>query len=427
MIRFSNEILTKKKKAMSSKNVGLGSNAGLEGPMHTTTEVTNVLVDSPFSYPGWNTVTNFHKDRREDTAENTNVDFGGTYRFEFAKRREKLGPIQLHWTVPIPASAGSTFVRYVDYVGFHIIDTITFRQGSNQLYQITGRALHRIYHRLDKEPFLAQSHDQLLGGNLTDAQRNAAAAAAQEIWTPLDQLLWFVDTSKYLDVTAVSQKVTMEVRTFPLANVIQTDGAAPTNAVSLACTMKPTNIFVEDDERDQHIRRTLTPSGLIMQFEEIIAQEGNQMVGTAAQTVYNIRLDSFRGLIKELIFVVRDQANDVTTTALNRPNLFIQIASFRLLANSDIIVDTTTDLYGRQYLMSLYHSGDIAGGDFIYGVSWNLQPEDMLNSLGHLDFSGLSNPILEITFAAAFNGTTRIANVYGRRLNTLQLARARHG
>lgn len=403
----------------------LSTNAGLEGPLHTLVETLDILEDSPFAYRGWLTIPNFHLDRREFAPINT-VAFGSVVRFTLDKRRDKLGPIQLRWTLPaLTATGTATFARYVDFAAYHIIRNLEVRHGANVLFQISGREIHRIYHRLDKNPWMAMAHEALLlAGGLSAATRNTLAAGTQTVWTPLDDILWFTDASKYFDVAAVSQEVQINITLATLAQIVQTDDTIPTAAAGvLDVQMKPLNIFVEDDERDQHIRRTLTSSGLVMQFEEITAQENNILNTTAA--TQQIRLDSLRGLVKELVFVVRVQSDTDTTfpdNQNNRPNRFIQIQSFRILSNSEILVDTVRDEYCRGYLGPLYHSADFAAGELVYFWSWSLQPEDQLNSLGHIDFSGLANPILEITFAAV-PAVVQEVDVYARRLNTLQMAK----
>jgi hypothetical protein len=139
--------------------------------------------------------------------------------------------------------------------------------------------------------------------------------------------------------------------------------------------MQPLDVYVEDDEKMWHHQQLESQDGIHYLIEDSELQTDNLL--TAGQTSYQIQLTNFKGACKELIVVVRPDA-DRDSTAPNATNQlfnYSQIASMGIIASDVIVMDVLEDAYlrrlhlhlslraGARELQALHGTQDLGGDD----------------------------------------------------------------
>jgi hypothetical protein len=372
--------------------------------------------DSLFTYMGWVTKCNYAHRRRQMSQFGVLPSYGTTAVFRFDRSAFKRGPVQLRWTrSALTGQGGATFQRFVDFEGYATILDIEVVYGQNRLFYMTGDQLY-IKHRLLKDQRESDAANMLVFGDQSIADRNTLAASSQTLTVDLP-LWWTLDPSLYFIGTGTSHELEVRIRLRPLTDITQTDGTtAPTGSIT-QMWMQPLDIYVEDDEKRWHHAQLESADGIHYLIEDTELQLNNLL--TAGQTSYQIQLSNFKGACKELIVVVRPDA-DRDTSAPNQTNQlfgYTQILSMGVVASDVTVMDTLDDAYLRFYTWPLYHRG--VPGDFIYTHAFAMAPENYKHGTGHKTWSAMTNPILTINFSGALGANQRV-DIYSVIYNNIQ-------
>jgi hypothetical protein len=372
--------------------------------------------DSLFTYMGWVTKCNYAHRRRQMAQFGVLPSYGTTAVFRFDRSAFKRGPVQLRWTrSALTGAGGATFQRYVDFEGYATILDIEVVYGQNRLFYMTGEQLY-LKHRMLKDQRESDAANLLVFGDQSVADRTTLAASAQTLTVDLP-LYWTLDPSLYFIGTGTSHELEVRIRLRDLGSITNTDGTAtPTGGIT-AMWLQPLDIYVEDDEKRWHHAQLESADGIHYLIEDTELQLNNLI--TAGQTSYQIQLSNFKGACKELIVVVRPDA-DRSATAPNPNNAlfnYTQIGSMGVIASDVVVMDTLDDAYLRFYIWPLYHRG--VPGDFIYVHPFAMAPENYKHGTGHKTWSAMTNPILTINFNSALAANQRV-DLYSVIYNNIQ-------
>lgn len=343
-------------------------------------------------------------------------------RFQVPKRMTLLGQVQIVNTYSAITPVGGGTARFVDYAGFRQFASILNRYGSNQIQTLDWIILH-LLHKLYKTTTKQDAENVLVGGNLSVIERETAGAAAQTFITDLP-FWWTHHPSLFVNADALSHQLEIIATMCTAAELTQaTSGSTPTvtlTASNLKCRM----IHVEDEERDELVEKTLMGAGVVMAVRDFASQLDNVLA--SGSTAYNIKLTNLKDPIVELMFVVRDYTSKTTpSTITNLPYNFNRLGtngsgSWELKAAGLQVIDLITDLENLYYFNPRDHSGD--AGIAIYGHRSALDVEDWMNSTGHDNMGGLTQPTLYLNFQTA-PASQQIVDVYCVTLNTTQASK----
>jgi len=396
-----------------SKEV-LNSKFNVQDPLHIASYSPGLTI---YGHKGYTKLPNWEREVQPVTATSAAPTFGTTVRFTWPKRSTFIGMHHLVATVSALTPNGGGTARLVDYAGFRLYPLIQYRYGSNLLQSIDYVTMH-ILHRLNKRREARDAEAVLVGGNLSIAERESLGLAAQTFYTEVPAF-FTSHPSCYLNRDALSHDFEIAITLCTAAELSQaTSGTAPTFSL--------TNLYVrtilhhvEDDERDDNTARTLAGAGIVQPIRDYETQYTNSLAG--GQTTYTINLNLLKGLVSDMRFLFR-RTTSLTSpgTVNNQPFEYVtfdnDFMSWQIRASGIQVVSSRT---GRENLF-IDNAGEHTGiaGIPLYGyvASWDV--EDWLNSTGHHNYGGFSQPQLIITFAS--DPGPLVLDLWDLSLNTVQ-------
>lgn len=351
--------------------------------------------NSAYGYKGYMKLPNKEEEILYLTPDGT-VDWGKTIRFKIPKRWTFIGPIQLEAVVSAVTPNGGGTARLVDFAGFRINEKSSARYGSNQVQDITHEDLIRL-HQLFKRKNIREAEATLVGGNLSIIERESKASASQTFLCDLP-FWWTHHPSLYLNRDALSHDLEILVTTPSVGDMTQgTSGTTPSVTLS-SLQLRVVGVHVEDHERDDHTAATLNGAGVVAAIRDFERQFDNVL--PSGQTTYQIPLTSLKGLCSDFRFTVKNYTQKTSPGTINNdPYSNLAIASWEIKAGGVQIVDSRTAMQDESYHRPRDHISDVAAR--YYGYSPSADCEDFLNSTGHHNYSGFTQPTLYITFDAA--------------------------
>jgi hypothetical protein len=373
--------------------------------------------NSAYGYKGYMKLPNKEEEILYITADGV-VDFGKTIRFKIPKRWTFIGDIQLETVVSAVTANGGGTARLVDFAGFRICEKASARYGSNQVQDVTHEDLIRL-HKLYKKKNIREAEAALVGGDLSILERETLGLAAQTFLTDLP-FWWTHHPSLYLNRDALSHDLEILITTPSVGDMTQgTSGTTPSLTLT-SLQLRVRGIHVEDHERDDHTASTLHGAGIVSAIRDFERQFDN--VIASGQTTYQIPLTGLKGLCSDFRFTVKNATQKTSPgTVSNDPYSNLAVASWEIKAGGVQIVDSRTDLQDQFYHRPRDHISDVATR--MYGYSPAIDPEDLLNSTGHHNYSGFTQPTLYITFASA-PVVSQVVDVWMLTYNTVQHSKA---
>ena len=176
--------------------------------------------DSILLYNGWATTTNWKERRIVESPINSGVDYGGESIFRIDKSKFQLGPVQLFTTISALTGSGGTKNRFIDFVGYGMIETVTVKYSTNELERWTGKQL-QIYHRMFTNIRDNDSINELVAGDKASTERDVLAASAQVLIVDLP-LAFCVDPRRYLIVAGLASQIEIRIKYKQLRDIVQT-------------------------------------------------------------------------------------------------------------------------------------------------------------------------------------------------------------
>jgi hypothetical protein len=179
--------------------------------------------------------------------------------FTFEKQSTLLEDVALLMTPPALNIPGSTYARYVDYLGIAGIKEFTWRYGGNTIQTYYPDQVYERVIRLNDEH--RYNADFLALGNLSAAARNTYALAPREVRfkipTPWEDMLCHSPL-----ICGLANKLTLVVKLQDAASIIQTDGLKPPQIVWTNIHLDYQVIHTTGEVRSNFVGLSLQPEGI---------------------------------------------------------------------------------------------------------------------------------------------------------------------
>ena len=370
-------------------NHQLQRNVGIMDPLLFSNDIT----DSWFNYTGYRTVKNFYKFRKDVTPDK-DVQWGGTSVFRIPINADKWGPTQLIFTVgPVTLGTPSTThdARLVDWAGYFAWEKIELVYSTNELYTLLPEECYLRTRKQSDQEHLS-SIRELVGGDLTDVQREAAATGAQTFIVDLP-FPHTRATSRWVNLMQLSHEPQIHIKWKNLNQIVQMgDGATP-SAVLSNVHLRNTYAHLHGDERDHNTGITEEEHGLINLFEEYRYEKINIPSGSSGEVALTLR--NFKTSAKGYTLILRNLA-EVNPGAGDEPDYTneLPLDTYNLETSDGKVHEPVDGEYYKKYLWHLYHNG--VPGLNIYEWTHAMQPDDSLNSSGSLNYGLTSNLQLKV-------------------------------
>ena len=349
---------------------------------------------------------------------NSAATFNSKATFKYGKRQNFVGRTYLMWTAG--ALSGATNPRFVNYAGFRSVGKVESLYQSKDLQILHWNVMHPFHKLLDN--FERQTGvETLVGGGLDEASRITAAGGSQTFIIKLP-LFYTWHPSKFVLTDALSHEMELDWTIPSLGELTQSDNAVtPTGSIS-DVKLRIDTYHVDEIERDYHIDRTLTDTGIIFyapDYEYLLDQTPD---GSGTSRTLNIQ--GLRGSVYDFRFVIRDPTNVTSPgTADNLPTTYVDGAFLNrwrvTQSDGSEIINWTSSTENIFLENTEYHSA--VPGTAIYGVPLCFDPEDYLNSTNHDSFSNFSIPTVEFEFSS--DPGSIVIDIFTMSRNTWQIVK----
>lgn len=401
---------------------------GVAAPLLTTGTVAQPGVDtdeslaqrvdatSPWAPRQWIQTPPFVMEHQE-FAPNNPVRFGGQAIFEIPKTATLIEDAVLVLDLPpLIGGVGTTFLHYVDHLGYAIINRHRITYASNTNWSVTKWSLYRRYAMWSNDETRA-SINPLILGDATTAQRTAFAANGGRLYVELFEP-FSDDTTLAYPLVTVSQKIRFEFDFEPLVNIIHTD--SPTTVTTngdLQAYLWLNMVHTTGTEANIFFSKSLRPQGVAYMVHEPVIQNADSFANNVNNVDLRVKITNITRPIQILYWwMIPD--NLINNTGTNdyfmyNPNppppipagmsAYNPPTRWRIEANGLRIQDSIDIEFCRWHLHKKYHSS--RGGEYIIFQTYTLNPEAINAALGYMDYGNLNNPTLFITMGIGGTGT----------------------
>lgn len=392
------------------------------------------IEDSYFFYRGYTTTKNHFVTRRDVAPSEASPQLGAKATFKLPIIADKLGPMQLMFTLPLLTPNGGTPAvnpRYSDFIGFCAWEKIEFLYSTGELYTLFPEDIWIKYRRMLRQE-QKEAVAELVAGDKTIPSRIALAQTLQQIIVDLPMPCSRA-MHRWLELMQLAHEPRIEVYFKPLANLFQCDNLGGTidltqqiTNVKLRCTL----VHLDGDERDFYSSNTETENGIIRLIDDFKMEKVIIPTGTPAGD-YRIKLNNFRSSSKNFAWILRRyNALVIEPSAGNRPfeafqgaqlpGITYTIQHWYLEGADGRIFDPIEDRYNRYYMWLLYHISPAS--NYVYEWNWAITPDDLGNATGSYNLGNTTNTTLVINLTTTLAEpleVTMMVNEY----NTIQHVR----
>jgi len=372
--------------------------------------------------------------RRDVAPAESTPRFGTKTIFKLPIIADKMGPMQLFFTLPILTPVAPTNAvnpRYMDFVGYTAWEKIEFLYSTGELYTLYPEDIYSKYRRALREE-QKDAMAELVAGDKTIPSRIALATATQNLIVDLP-LPCSRAMHRWLELMQLAHEPRIEVTWKNLADIYQCDNAGGTIDLTqqLSCVkLRVTYVHLDGDERDSYSAHTETQNGIIRLIDDFKMEKAIVPNGTPIGE-YRIKLNNFRTSSKNFAFLIRTNASVLSDPFTgNKYFELIQgphnngvtytIKYWYLEGADGRIFDPVEDQYNRYYLWPLHHVSPASNA--LYEWNFAISPDDLGNATGSYNFGNTSNATLVIYFEQALQEdllVTMMVNEY----NTIQHVR----
>jgi hypothetical protein len=369
------------------------------------------ISDSYFFYRGYTTTKNHFITRRDVAPSEAAPQFGSMSTFKLPIIADKLGPIQLMFSLPILNPVGQVTPavnpRYQDFIGFTAWEKITLAYSTGELYTLFPEDAWLKYKRMLRQE-QKDAVGELVAGDKSIPQRVALAQTVQQIIVDLP-LPCSRAMHRWLEMMQLAHEPRLEVCWKPLANLFQCDNAGgqvdltqQLTVVKVRCTL----VHLDGDERDFYTSNTETENGIIRLIDDFKMEKVIVPTGTPIGE-YRIKLNNFRSSSKNFAFFIRRyNAMAIDPYLGNKPFEAFQGAQLPGIATTiqfwymegadGRIFDPVEDRYNRYYLWLLHHISPAS--TYVWEWNWAITPDDLGNATGSYNLGNTTNTTLVIYF-----------------------------
>jgi len=377
------------------------------------------LIDrnSPWVPRQWIQTPMFVTQDQEYTPSTPVTRIGGQVLFEIPKNMTYIEDMILKVILPpLIGGVGTTFLYWVDFLGFALINQMKVMYSVNTNLQIQKWSFYRKYSKwLENEQ--KASLDPLIYGNTTTAQRSALAVNGGVLYIPL--LLPFrEDTSNALPMVTLAQKLKLQFDIEALNNLIVTD--SPTQVAQngqIEYVLLVNAVHVTGSESSNIYNKCQRSQGIGYMIHEPVIQNIDTFANNTSGVELRTKIVNISRPIQALYwFIIPD--NLINNTGTNdffmyNPNPPLPIppgmaaynppVRWRIEANGLTIQDRLDIEYSRWYKSNKYHKAQ--AGEYLIFQTYSLAPEAINAALGYMDYGNLNNPTLFLTMGVGGTGT----------------------
>lgn len=363
--------------------------------------------------------------------------FGGFDRWKLRKRGGRLFKSWLRVTISAGVVNAANRAAYMDDLADGLVERCLVEASSKSIHEYNGETKKWVdrlwYHDISREADFALMYAGMPpGAGGAEAEREANVSAAITVYVPLDWL-WFTKSTDYaFTPEALSAEPDLIVYYRKLENLVYArviaTGLTPagdpfdTRPVITLSELFNEVVFTPAIENNLHLATFESRQGQIFKILDI--ESHKQQAMAAAAGTYTFQLNNFRLDSAFLVFVVR--SNDINTNwkldrCLSDPTSTIMpggcsvaalqpITSFRILANGNTIVDSTSDIENRALWRKMYFPGSQIS-DYIYFVPWGAHLREIKNVCSFQNMANLGNVELELVMPASLDGQARLVDI----------------
>lgn len=334
-----------------------------------------------------------------DISANNTPAMGATAVFDLPQDCDFIGKIDAVYTLGALTSsgAGANFPRWVDWLGFALIENVLVKWASNRIQEFNGddlMVLHCLNRRSD------DSLEDLVYGGLQaiPSERAANAAASLEVVVPLDCLIFSARPAQYLpyNIEVLREKLRIEIRNRPLVSVAESD-ASSISIASFAQVLRVYRFHVTEDEQNAILAEAggVNPELEVAALSRVCTVQERQDDNVVANqtTSQSVKLTSINRPTKELIFYVRQDSDlpsgSATASSINRFN-FQEISNLELKGYGRTILPSTSGRYVKYRMGNMFHAADPSKN--LYPISHSQAPQSPGDQYGYLNYNTISNP-----------------------------------
>lgn len=303
-----------------------------------------------------------------------------------------------------------TYLRRADWFGFSVIKEFSIKHNTHTLQEWVGDCMLPHYLMESCQEY-RNNMDALIGGNLTEAQRDQMAGTSAVFRVPLDIWPWWTKNSHtYMNTQSYSDTIKIYVKFHDKSEFIQTDSTTNQPVAVLGTVVIRNQTYdlgmiiqthhVTEAERVHHHGHQLNV-GVLEPFVDYISV-GQQTVKSNQDNFFRVDLKNLNMPLRHLVFTVR-RKSDLTTAYQKNQYKWLKITGFGMIAQSNggEFVPFKSDKYARTREHDQYHSSHTDMRYPLYFHSWSFTPEDHINELGSLHFGNINNPQLTIYIGTA--------------------------
>jgi hypothetical protein len=298
----------------------------------------------------------------------------------------------------LTGAGGATYIRYTDDLGDAMIDEIVWTYGANTVQSYKMDTMF-----LDRQLLMDESRanqNRLVAANLSAAARNTYAAAPYKlrirIPTPWNDL-----RSHCPVISALANKLTLQIKFAPGVAIVQTDGTKPAAALTYAdARVVFQQIHFTGAIRAEVTGLTEQVQGLNYLYDDVIQYDYDIPANSlrANGTAFTIALPDFDGPIHIMQGLIRTNTQLDATNANVAPyeidTTYLNGLSYQIISNNMNMLDLEEQNYDgvrktEKYWQCRY---DIQQTVFL----WSEFPKMKNCDSGHLSFGNFQNPRLQL-------------------------------
>lgn len=350
-----------------------------------------------------------------DVSANNTPALGGNGVFTIPQDCDFLGKIDAVYKLGALTSTGSgaNFPRWVDWLGFALIENVLVKWASNRIQEFNGddlMVLHCLNRRSD------DSLEDLVYGGLQSipSERADLATAELEVVVPLDCLIFSARPAQYLpyNIEVVRDTLRIEIRNRPLVSVAESD-ASSISIASFDQFLRVYRVHVTEDEQNAILAEAggVNPELEVAALSRVCTVQEHQDDNIIANqtTSQSIKMPSINRPTKELIIYGRQDSDlpsgSATSSSINRFN-FQEIDNLELKGYGRTILPSTSGRYVKYRMGNMYHAADPSKN--LYCISHSLAPQSPGDQYGYLNYNTISNPELIYKMPSTWSTTGKM-------------------
>lgn len=321
--------------------------------------------------------------------------FPSVVNFKISKQADYLEELYVYITTgQITASGGATYARFVRDHGQSMVESITIKNGSNNLYTIYPE-----HDRLKKAQYMCTEKKDNLNlatdGDLSVAERNVISSKAQYV-TCIKLSTWFEHIPCHtLNIATIANSLTFQIRLNKPSMFLESDGTSvdiPFIDAELMCHFK----HITGRERQLHTSLSLTRKGITYLIDD---PQIESFIIPAGTTAYSTRITAVDQPVSEMQFrlvdadVMDDEGVLPERDQVDFERSDLHFNKIRLTGNGgDVIPELRkANTHANGHEKQKYHS---CGTNNAFTYSFARDPQKKNCATGSINFQNLTNPKL---------------------------------